>query len=324
MNEQVEKYFLEEMDPDERIDFLRKLEYDKELQEEFNRYKNADALLSFSDSIVSQSDSIRSYKTFIRRMKQKDLYKFTLRYVRYAAAIALLILSVHYYHVHYYRDQLIASSETSLFVPAGRCVSLTLADGTTVWLNARSRLTYPAAFVDSERRVSIEGEAFFEVAKDEDKPFIVSSKGIEMKVLGTDFNVCSYSEENTVRVSLLSGSLHVYDKNAPEKNVTLRPREEVIFQDNNMIPGNIPSNDYFLWKDGIYSFEEESLSNIFKKLELYYDIHIEAKGPDLLEWKYTVKFRQRDGIDEILKLLCKIHPFKITKDEENNTIMVNE
>jgi ferric-dicitrate binding protein FerR (iron transport regulator) len=209
-----------------------------------------------------------------------------------------------------------------LFVPAGQRVNLTLADGTVVWLNARSRLTYPAAFVGKERRVSIEGEAYFEVAKDRDRPFIVSSGGIEMKVLGTAFNVSGYSGENVVRVSLLEGSLYVYDKNAPGKNVTLRPREDVTFHGDSMILGNIRGNDCFLWKDGIYGFEEESLCNIFKKLELYYDIHIEVKDPALLEWKYTVKFRQRDGIDEILRLLCKIHPFNIMRDDGNNRIMI--
>ena len=91
-----------------------------------------------------------------------------------------------------------------------------------------------------------------------------------------------------------------------------------------MTRGYIPNNDHFLCKDGIYSFEEEPLGNIFRKLELYYDIRIEAENPAILEWKYTVKFRQRDGIDEILRLLCRIHPFKIEKDNDNNRVIIGK
>jgi ferric-dicitrate binding protein FerR (iron transport regulator) len=323
MNEQVEKYFLGNMNTDERIGFLRKLKEDKELQEEFSRYKNTDALFSFSDGVVDQTDSLRGYRTFIRRIKTKTLYKPALRIISYAAAVALLVLSVHFYHVYYYRNQLMIASETSLFVPAGQRVSLTLGDGTVVWLNARSRLTYPSAFVDDERRVSIDGEAYFEVAEDTDKPFIVSTRGIEMKVLGTSFNVYSYPEEEVCRISLLEGSLQVYNTNVPDKRVTLSPQEEVIIQNDRMTRGHISGNDYFLWKDGIYSFEEENLGNILKKLELYYDIHIEVKDPVILGWKYTVKFRQRDGIDEILRLLNRVHPFNIKKDDEKNMITIS-
>jgi ferric-dicitrate binding protein FerR (iron transport regulator) len=323
MNGQVEKYFLGRMDIHERIDFLRKLESDKELQAEFSRYQNIDALLAFSGVAGNDPESVRNYSLFARRMKQKTFYRYILRAAGYAAAVVLLVLSVHFYHLHYDRKPFVAASEVSLFVPAGQRLCLTLGDGTLVWLNARSRLTYPAAFTGGERRVSIEGEAYFEVAKNEAMPFIVSSRDVEIKVLGTDFNVCSYPEENLVRVSLLEGSLLVYDKYSPDKNMTLRPREELVFQENGMIRREIPNSDCFLWKDGIYSFEEETLGNIFRKLELYYDITVDVRSPEILEWKYTVKFRQRDGIDEIMRLLSRIH-LNIRKDNDNNKIIISK
>lgn len=323
MNEQSEKYFLEEMSLSEKLAFFKKLESDKELQEEFSRYKNIDALFALTDNVVDKSDTIRNYKIFIRRMKQKVIRRFTLRALGAAAAIGLLIFSIHLYHVYNYQSLALVASETSLFIPAGQRVSITLEDGTVVWLNAQSRLTYPTAFVGSERRVSVEGEAYFEVAKNAEKPFIVTSQGIEMKVLGTSFNVYSYPGENVSRISLLEGSLQIYKQEAPENAVILRPREEVIIEDNKMSVSMIPSNNYFLWKDGIYSFEDETLANVFKKLELYYDIKIEVKDPAILNWKYTVKFRQRDGIDEILRLMREIHTFHIEKDNENNRIIVN-
>jgi ferric-dicitrate binding protein FerR (iron transport regulator) len=323
MNREVEDYFLEKMDRDERITFLCELTSDKEKRETFDRYRNAEALLAFSDDVDNPLDTARSYKRFLHRMKQRTFYRYVYRTVSYAAAVALLVISVHFYHVYYYRH---AVSEISLFVPAGQRVSLNLSDGTTVWLNARTRLTYPTAFIGNQRRVTIEGEAFFEVAKNKDKPFIVSANGTEINVLGTTFNVSSYPDEPVSRISLLEGSVQVHSKTSPDINVTLRPQEEAIFQNQTQIMtiGKIPNNDYFLWKEGIYSFENEPLSNILKKLELYYDIKIEVKDPAILKWKYTVKFRQRDGIDEILRALCKVYPLKILKNEEKNIVKISQ
>ena len=324
MNEQVEKYILGKMEIDERISFLRELEKNKEMREEFSRYQNTDALFAFSDDVVDKNESVQSYNAFILRKRRNVARRYALRAASYAAAIVLLVLSVHFYHVYNYQRQLLASDNTSLFVPAGQRMCLTLADGTVVWLNAQSRLTYPAAFIGNERRVSIEGEAYFEVAKDAKKPFIVTAGELEMKVLGTVFNVHSYPEETLSFVSLLEGSLQVYKKEFPDKNVTLISNQEVVFEGNTLKVGKIPSVDYFLWKDGIYSFDDESLGNILKKMELYYDINIEVQDSDMLDWEYTAKFRQRDGIDEILRLLCKIHPFNIDKDEENNLVKISK
>ncbi|MDR0750021.1 MAG: FecR domain-containing protein [Tannerellaceae bacterium] len=324
MNRDVEHYFLGKMDRDERIAFLRELTSDKEKQETFDRYRNTEALLAFSDDVDNPLDTVRSYKRFMRRMKQRAFYRYVYRTAGYAAALVLLAMSVHFYHVYSYQHT-IDISETSLFVPAGQRVSLTLSDGTTVWLNARTRLTYPTAFIGNQRRVSIEGEAFFEVAEDKDKPFIVSANGSEIKVLGTTFNVYSYPDEPVSRISLLEGSVQIHSKTSPDTEVTLRPQDEAIVQNQTqtMTIGKIPDNDYFLWREGIYSFENETLNNILKKLELYYDIKIEVKEPAILKWKYTVKFRQRDGIDEILRALCKVYPLKIRKNEEKNIVKIS-
>lgn len=86
----------------------------------------------------------------------------------------------------------------------------------------------------------------------------------------------------------------------------------------------IPYNDYFLWTDGIYSFDNEPLGNILRRMELYYDVKIVVEDPSISNWKYRGKFRQRDGIDEILRMIQRIHKFKIEKDEENNTIILSK
>ena len=324
MNVEIEEYFQDKMNTAEKVRLFRKLTFDKEMQTEFNRYKNTDALLAFSDVENNSSELKLKYKHFVSRMRRKKWKGYSLYFSTCAAVVLLLILSVHFYHVYFYQDQpppVVA--ETSLFVPAGQRISLTLSDGTTVWLNAQSRLTYPSVFVGDQRRVAIDGEAFFEVAKNVDKPFIVSANGVDIKVLGTSFNVYSYAKENMNRISLIEGELIIYDQASSDKKVTLHPLDEATIKNHTMKVGKIRNQDYFLWKEGIYSFENEPLENVFKMLELYFDINFEVKDPVILKWKYTLKFRQRDGIDEIMRLLCKVYPLKVRKIEELNTVIVS-
>lgn len=324
MKQQIERYFTNDLDIHEQVELLRKVDSNEEYRAEFTRYQNALALLSFSDSVMDQIESERGYKYFQTRTKRQKLFRFIRISVGYAAAIAFLSICIHLYHVYFYSIPVPVVAETSFFVPAGQRVSITLPDATVVWLNSQTRLTYPTAFTGKERKVSVEGEAYFEVAHNLEMPFIVSAGEIDMKVLGTTFNVYNYKHEDFSRISLIEGSLQVYDPFLESAGVILKPNEEVTIKKGKMFITSIPNTDYFLWKDGIYSFENENFENILKKLELYYDIDIVIKEPSMLDWKYTVKFRQRDGIDEILRLMQKIHPFRVQKDNENNRIIINK
>ena len=184
-------------------------------------------------------------------------------------------------------------------------------------------LLYPAIFDKKERRVAIDGEAFFIVAQDKHKPFIVSSQGIETKVLGTQFNICSYRKNNDVRTSLIEGSLQIYFTGKENESIILSPNEQISIKNGTIKVDTISHHDYFLWKEGIYSFKDELLVDILNKLQLYYDVRIIIRNPSINQEKYTGKFRQRDSIDDILRMLQKIHKFKIQKDEENNIITLS-
>lgn len=324
MKNRIEQYFTNDLDATEKVEFLRAVVSDDELKTEFARYQNTQALCSLADEVVDITDSRRGYSQLLSRYKKRKTYHLIRKYVGYAAASILLIVSVHLYHVYTYLSTASEKAETSLFVPAGQRVNLTLPDGTVVWLNAQSRLIYPTIFAENERRVSIEGEAYFEVVPDKTKPFIVSIGDIEVKVLGTSFNVYNYPKETYCRVSLVEGSLQVYHPQNQLDGIVLKPNEEVRIEHGKMQVSVIPNADYFLWTEGICSFDNEDLDIILKKLELYYDIDIEVKDTDMLLWKYTVKFRQRDGIDEIFRLMQKVHPFHMQKDGENNKIIISK
>jgi ferric-dicitrate binding protein FerR (iron transport regulator) len=325
MEESARKYFQGELSRDERIELLRRLDTDAALKKAFIRHQNLLALLEFApaegDRVKAQAD----YVTFITGRRRKSARQILLRTLRYAAAILCLTIGTWFAASLYFSDPPAPIAMQTLYVPAGQRLSLTLADGSVVWLNSRTKLTYPARFDGSERRVTLEGEAWFDVAKDASKPFIVSSGEVDVKVLGTSFNVCGYPEEAFARVSLIDGSLQVYARGSGKSTtVTLTPDSEAVIKGREISVTEIPNQDYFLWTKGIYSFENETFGNILKRLELYYDIRIDVSDTAILQWRYTVKFRQRDGIREILNLMQEIHKFSMTVDEENNVITVSK
>lgn len=323
MENQLHKYFQGELGQEERLNLLRTIESDKELKQEFIELKNLQTLTSYAcNDDKDQVKSSESYQLFIRRLRHKRLFSLLARTAGIAAAIVALVAVTYFYTIN--QVQILQDEQLlSLHVPAGQRLKFTLQDGTSVWLNSRSTLYYPSSFAKDKRRVSVEGEALFDVAHDAERPFIVSSEGVDMKVLGTTFNVFNYPEAEILRTSLLEGSLMVYYENDESKNIILKPSEQITIEDGQMRVECIPDSSYFLWTEGIYSFYNEPLANILKKLELYFDIEIIVKDPTIYAWEYTGKFRQRDGIDEILRVINKIHKFKIEKDEENNRITLS-
>ena len=321
MNDLILRYLHGELTGLEQEEFFKCLHEDKRLKKEFIRAQNLYALTHLSHHSINIDEGQRTFHSFSQIIKRKAQQKIIRNIIRYAA-IALILVTSTVWATLYLNAP--AGEMNTLYVPAGQRAQLTLQDGTEVWLNAQSTLTYPAHFSGKNRQVEVVGEAFFDVAKDKKKPFIVSTQHIDMKVLGTQFNIYSYPETGYIQTDLVEGSLMVYGERSPESSVTLKPNERVTIKDGKMFLGEIESSNYFLWKDGIYTFDNERLLDIIEKLQLYYDVTIIVKDPEIFNVRYTGKFRQRDGIDEILKVIQKIQKFRIEKNSETNTITLTK
>jgi len=330
MDELLMKYFEGELSQEARLALLRKAATDKELNDELIRHQNILALTGLVPRSGDHARALNKYKEFTDAQRRKSAKRIALLTLRYAAVALVLIAGTWYAACMYFKrdaveQPLVAKAMQSLYVPAGQRIRFTLDDGTVVWLNSRSTISYPAAFDAGERRVALEGEAYFDVAKDPARPFFISSGEMEIQALGTSFNVHNYPNEAVSSISLLEGSLKVYTKGNENEFVTLKPNEEALVNaDRSIKVGPIQSPDYFLWTRGIYVFENESFGNILEKLKLYYDVNIEVRNTEMLQWRYSVKFRQRDGIREILGLMQKIYPFKMSVNEETNTITIRK
>jgi ferric-dicitrate binding protein FerR (iron transport regulator) len=165
----------------------------------------------------------------------------------------------------------------TIATPKGGQYQLELPDGSLVWLNASSSIHFPTSFTEKDRRVEITGEAYFEVAKDASKPFIVAVNNSEVQVLGTHFNVNAYNDEEEVRTTLLEGSVKFVDGN---NTSLLQPGQQSQLAKNGIVKvvSNVDVDEVMAWKNGLFSFENAGIETIMRQLSRWYDVEIEYKG----------------------------------------------
>ena len=223
------------------------------------------------------------------------------------AAIALILFSGNFLLQKDDQMESLPSFQT-LYVPAGQRAELILPDSTKVWLNANSKLVYPSSFKEGIRQVELDGEAYFDVRHNGDNPFVVRTKSMNVTVLGTEFNVSAYSGIEEFNIALLRGSVEL---NSPDlsRKYRMTAGEQVLYRDGKYVSDQIGSMDYFKWKEGLLSFNNQPIHVIIEKLRLYYDIRIEVADLPFLKERYSGKFRVKDGIEQVLKVLQLEHKF---------------
>lgn len=169
----------------------------------------------------------------------------------------------------------------TMSTPRGGQYRLTLPDGTNVWLNAASSITYPVVFTGAERKVKITGEVYFEVVKNKEKAFVVDvDGGSGIQVLGTSFNVNSYTGEESVKTTLLEGSIRVKANN---KTSLLKPGQQAKITEDISVSEAVDLDRVMAWKNGIFNFDDAGLKEVIPQLERWYDIQVRYEGrvPDV-------------------------------------------
>ncbi|KAA0992092.1 FecR family protein [Dyadobacter aurulentus] len=172
----------------------------------------------------------------------------------------------------------------TLATPNGGQYQLSLPDGSRVWLNAASSITYPSAFTGGKREVTLRGEAYFEVTKDAAKPFIVDTEMQRVKVLGTSFNINAYSNENLSKTTLLTGSVRVNarsDNDDLRNEKVLKPGQQSIIGDNGRTVAvlEVDPTTAVAWKNGLFDFHGLNIEEAMKQIERWYDVRVTYKGP---------------------------------------------
>ena len=273
--ETLYKFFEGAASYEEEVRIRQWMEHSPENRREFLKERK------IFDSMLLLGDE----KTIEEKMRHKSwsLSSLGTELIKIAVAVAVTLgLSLLYQFVS---DKNGVVPMQSIYVPTGQRVNITLSDGTNVWLNARTKIVYPAVFDKSVRQVAVDGEAYFDVAKDKKRPFIVETGKCNMEVLGTKFNVEGYSDKDDFEVTLM---------------------------------------DYnpYRWKEGLICFRNESFLSIMNDLEKYFGVSIVVENKNVLKYYFTGKFRQADGIDYALRVLQRDIRFKYERDDENQIIYI--
>ncbi|MCC8035201.1 MAG: FecR domain-containing protein [Rikenellaceae bacterium] len=302
----------------ERSELLCKIMGDKKLADEYVSFKNTLATASLRGVTGDVAEGKRYYALFKRKMLGRRVRRTALRIGGAAASLALIFsLSWIYSSQNTYRS--LEALTTVFEVPAGQRAVITLSDGTSVQLNARSVLEYPSVFSKDSREVILRGEGFFDVARDGRRPFRVRTSDMDVKVLGTQFDVMAY-EGRSHQVSVLEGTVEVAVKDGTEKMILL-PGNTVTCAEGRLKMTLFENDDNFMWTRGLYAFVSTDFATIIEKLSFYYDVTIELRNRDLAGIIYTGKFRQTDGAMEILKVIQNIHGFSLHKQADGTIVI---
>lgn len=246
-----------------------------------------------------------------------------LRWTARVAAAVIVAVSGYFMTTDFIYNK--GAQPQTITVPAGQRAQITLADGTRVWLNSKSTLTYAGNFGRKERNVQLDGEAYFEVAKNKSIPFYVQTEMHNVRVVGTCFNVCAYRDSKEFETTLVEGIVDIYTSDSKQVVTRLQKDEFFANYDGRCKKTILPSYEYLRWKEGLYCFDDVPFSGILDKLEKYYNVKITVTSPRLLTHEgLTGKFREQDGIEHILRAISKEHPFKFRINEEKDSIIIYE
>lgn len=269
------------------------IQQSEEHRKEYIRYKNIWALMQRGKEMDKEyiDNDFKLVKHQINRSKKK--FNFS-SLIKYAAIIILAVISGYMINTINVKNTKIAINEIS--VPNGNRSQIVLPDGSEVWLINGSKLNYPEIFTGKTREVELEGEAYFKIFHDKKIPFIVNVGKQRVKVLGTEFSIVAYPNDNFLQVDLVTGKVQfdIYNPNGSEKykSHVLNPLHSLVLDKTSGVLKNmkIPDSFYKYWQEGIYEFKNESFADLAKKIERIYGVEVIFGNADLKENKFTGAF----------------------------------
>ncbi len=301
---------------------------DEANKSEFIRLKNLHALSSKGKHSLTIE---KEYLLFEQQIKQKPkpTKSFTFRqYLRYAAVLAVALFVGYsvseFKHLLPFADNSMISNE--FYSPEGQISEFKLVDGTRVWLNSGTRIKVPVNYSAKNRKLSLEGEAFFEVTKDPSHPLYVHTRELSVKVMGTSFNISSYDSENLLEITLIEGLVGIKDANG-NKICKLIPGEQLVYNKTNhsKFKHRIDTSPYEAWRDGRMIFKDRSLGYIAERLERWYNVEIDFAEPTISDMKFTGTILKNKPLSQVLEILTLSAPvrfdIKVNTDQKNNVVL---
>ncbi|WP_163712642.1 FecR family protein [Mangrovibacterium lignilyticum] len=270
-----------------------------------------------AESSASEEQINRMWGNFKKQTAPRRILAYS-GFLRYAAVfiIALMIGAWGYKTVFsVMSEEVVATNE--IIVPYGERSEIVLYDGTRVWLNSGTRFTFPTSFSTHERRILLDGEAFFDVVrKDNEQPFVVSTPAMDIKVLGTRFNVNAYSEDHKVTTTLEEGKILAIN-NATHEDADLLPGNQLSLDisSGETTQRKVVTELYTSWKENLLRFQDASFEQVVKKMERWYDVDITIEKNLNVTKLYTMTIKT-ESLREMLNLLSYTTPMNYEIDED--------
>ena len=211
----------------------------------------------------------------------------------------------------YTPQQLMGKSEElhTLKVPRGGEYFVILDDGTKVWLNSETEFRYPVTFEDERRVVELSGEAYFQVVRDEKRPFIVKTRGLQTRVLGTEFNVQAYGWSDA-NITLIKGSVAV-NQNGNGGTVVLKPGENASYKGDSLYVESVDVLKYISWKEGFFYYDNVPLENILSELGRWFDFTVFYRNPEVKDYRFKFWANRKDSVEQLLERLNETGKLKM-------------
>jgi ferric-dicitrate binding protein FerR (iron transport regulator) len=268
------------------------------------------------------ADNEKDLSTVLSQLKQKiaaekPVANFRARIQNfYMRAAAILLLPLFLYSVYSTFFDVPAITNTStveIYSPQGARTRFELPDGSQGWLNSGSHLKYATNFRDN-RNVKLVGEAWFEVAHDKKKPFVVSTPSLDVQVLGTKFNVTAFPDEKVTEVVLQEGKVNVTGTKG-SFTTEMNPDEKFTYNSelNTSTVQSVNADQFSAWKDGLLVFRNEPLSEVLKRIGRWYNVEIKLNDPELAKFRYRATFRE-EQVEEVIRLISLTAPIEYTFD----------
>jgi transmembrane sensor len=325
--EQLINYITGNIDKDEAAAVRKWIVDSEENRKEFYRLKNIYALSRGAENSPEINSDYLIVKKKLTRVHEGTLIRMLRQSLKYAAVAAITLLAV--YFTNKLQDKEPAEVQAVLFhqvtVPMGQISEFEFADGTRAWLNAGTTLRIPETGSGNQREVYLEGEAYFDVTKNEEKPFVVYSGLQEVRVFGTAFNIRAYSEMDHIETTLVEGSLGVRHTQM-DGMVTLKPGEQfrLSLSGGKNILQKIDTQPLEAWKDGKLIFRNRPLCDIANDLERWYNVKIRFEDEEIKQYRFSgtiLKYKPIDQILEAIKLTSPIR-FSINVHPERSSEIV--
>lgn len=259
-------------------------------------------------------------------LKKKQIKQYLIELGKIAAVVFIALFASTLWYTKKMDKQLeqlnqYQAAVNVISVPAGQRANIQLSDGTNVWLNARTTMTYPSFFTDSIRQIKLDGEAYFEVEYNAEKPFIVHTNRHDIEVLGTSFNVDAYSNAPGFETALMDGAVLITSLESCQQ-IKLSPGYKVKEVNGVLLSSVIDDYDIYRWKEGLICFKNLNFIDLMKKFEKCYGIRIVVENCRLKNKVFGGKFRISDGIDNALRIMQKEGKYTFERNRDEDVVLI--